>query len=290
MTADTGRGKGIRVRVGRGLMLRYLLHPLGGTRDGGVEAVRGKRILLTGASAGIGRAGAVRLAGAGAELILVARRAEELAAVREEIAGAGGKVEVRTCDMSDTAQISELVQWVADTYGGVDVLINNAARSIRRPLVESFDRLHDFQRTMQVNYFGAVQLTLGLLPAMIARGGGQVINVGTWTVPTDTSPRLAAYHASKAALSGFARSADGELASAGIAFTALHYPLVHTAMSSPTEKYRRMPGLTTEQAAEWMVTAIQRRPVRMVPRYAAMLRLIGLVDPRAVDRMLMGWA
>ncbi len=131
----------------------------------------------------------------------------------DEIAAAGGKAECRVCDMSDTSQVDELVRWVVDTYGGVDVLINNAARSIRRPLIESFDRLHDFQRTMAVNYFGPVRLTLGLLPGMVARGAGYVINVGTWTVAADTSPRLAAYHASKAALAGFARSADGELAS-----------------------------------------------------------------------------
>ncbi len=267
--------------------MHRLLRPVGGTRVRDGEAVAGKRILLTGASAGIGRAAAIRLAGAGAELILVARRGDELEQLRDEIAASGGKVEIRVCDMADTEQVGELVRWVVDAYGGVDVLINNAARSIRRPLTESFDRLHDFQRTMAVNYFGAVQLSLGLLPGMVARGDGHVVNVGTWTVVADTSPRLAAYHASKAALAGFGRSADGELAADGIAFTSIHYPLVHTAMSSPTAKYRAMPGLTTEQAAQWMVKAIAERPVRMVPRYAAMLRLLGLFAPRAVDRALM---
>ncbi|RDI42924.1 short-subunit dehydrogenase [Nocardia mexicana] len=267
--------------------MHRLLRPVGGTRVRGGKPVAGKRILLTGASAGVGRATAVRLAGAGAELILVARRGDELEQLRDEIASSGGKAEIRVCDMSDTDQVGELVRWVTDTYGGVDVLINNAARSIRRPLTESLDRLHDFHRTMAVNYFGAVQLTLGLLPEMLARGAGHVVNVGTWTIAADTSPRLAAYHASKAALAGFGRSADGELAADGIAFTSIHYPLVHTAMSSPTAKYRAMPGLTTEQAAEWMVKAIAERPVRMVPRYAAMLRIIGLFSPRTVDRTLM---
>ncbi|MBF6173942.1 SDR family NAD(P)-dependent oxidoreductase [Nocardia blacklockiae] len=272
-----------------GLMPR-LLRPVGGVRAGRGEAVAGKRILLTGASAGVGRAAALRLAAAGAELILVARRGDELDRLSAEIAAAGGKAECRVCDLSDSEQIDELVSWVLGTYGSVDVLINNAARSIRRPLDESFDRMHDYRRTMAVNYFGAVQLTLGLLPAMVERGAGHVINVGTWTVAVDTSPRFTAYHASKAALAGFGRSADGEMAGRGIAFTTIHYPLVHTAMSAPTERYRRLPGLTAEQAAEWLAHAIATRPVRMVPHYAAALRLLGLVAPRAVDRILMRWA
>ncbi|MBF6065258.1 SDR family NAD(P)-dependent oxidoreductase [Nocardia terpenica] len=277
----------VRERIGRALLARSL-GPVGGVRRGrgGAEVVVGKRILLTGASAGVGRAAAVRLAGAGAEMVLVARRGDELERLQGEIRAAGGKVEYRVCDLSEAGQVEELVRWVVDTYGGVDVLINNAARSIRRPLTESFDRLHDYHRTMAVNYFGAVQLTLGLLPHMIARGTGHVINVGTWTVAADTSPWFTAYHASKAALAGFGRAAGGELERAGIAVTSVHYPLVHTAMSAPTEKFRAMPGLTPEQAAEWLVTAIRTRPVRMVPQYAAFLRLLGIVSPRTVDRMV----
>nr|WP_051162069.1 SDR family NAD(P)-dependent oxidoreductase [Nocardia transvalensis] len=266
-----------------------MLRPVGGVRGSGATSLVGKRILLTGASAGVGRAAALRLAAAGAELILVARRGEELALLGDEIAAAGGKAECRVCDIADPDQVEDLVQWVVGDAGAVDVLINNAARSIRRPLVESFDRMHDFRRTMAVNYFGAVQLTLGLLPGMAERGSGHVINVGTWTVAADTSPRFAAYHGSKAALAGFGRCADGELFSRGIAFTSIHYPLVHTAMSAPTDRYRAMPGLTPEQAAEWMMRAIRTRPVRMVPRYAAGLRMLGMVAPRAVDRMLMRW-
>ncbi|WP_280334829.1 SDR family NAD(P)-dependent oxidoreductase [Nocardia wallacei] len=284
-----GKSRGVRGRIMWRVMPR-LLRPVGGVRAAHAEAVAGKRILLTGASAGVGRAAALRLAEAGGEVILVARRGDELERLGDEIAAAGGKAERRVCDMADSDRVDELVRWVTGTYGAVDVLINNAARSIRRPLEESFDRMHDFRRTMAVNYFGAVQLTLGLLPAMVERGAGHVINVGTWTVAADTSPRLAAYHASKAALAGFGRCADGELSARGIVFTSIHYPLVHTAMSAPTERYRRMPGLTPEQAAEWLVHAIATRPVRMVPHYAAALRAVGLLAPRTVDRWLMRWA
>lgn len=261
----------------------FVLGPVGGTRRASAVRLDGTRILLTGASSGIGRAAALATAARGAELLLVARRAAELEQLCAEIAAAGGKAEYRACDMADQAQVAELVE---SLEGPVDVLINNAARSIRRPLTESLDRLHDFQRTMAVNYFGAVQLTLGVLPGMLARGGGHVLDVCTWMVAADSSPRFAAYHASKAALAGFNRSAGAELAAAGIACTTIGYPLVHTAMSSPTERYRRLPGLTPEQAADWILTALRTRPVRMVPRYAALLRAVNVISPRTVDRLL----
>lgn len=278
------------VSIGRRTALRtartlapWMLGPAGGTRPAADAALDGTRIVLTGASSGIGRAAALRTAARGAELLLVARRADELERLCAEITARGGKAEYQVCDMADAEQVAELIDRVD---GPVDVLINNAARSIRRPLTESFDRLHDFHRTMAVNYFGAVQLTLGLAPGMVARGRGHVIDVCTWTVAADTSPRFAAYHASKAALAGFNRSAGAELADAGIAFTTIGYPLVHTAMSAPTERYRRLPGLTPDEAADWILTALRTRPVRMVPRYAAGLRFVNQFSPRTVDRLL----
>jgi NAD(P)-dependent dehydrogenase (short-subunit alcohol dehydrogenase family) len=253
------------------------------------QPLAGRRILITGASSGIGRAAAVHLASQGAAVLLVARREPELARLREAILAAGGSADYRVCDLSERGQVGDLVRWVLDGYGGVDVLVNNAARSMRRPIAQALERLDDFDRAMAVNFFGPVHLTMGLLPAMLERGSGQVVNVGTWTVPVGTSPRFAAYHSSKAALAGFGRCVDAELARHGIRVTTVHFPLVHTPMSAPTEKYRALPGLTPEAAARWIASAIRRRPVRIVPRYVLPLRMVGAVAPRLVDRILMRW-
>jgi NAD(P)-dependent dehydrogenase (short-subunit alcohol dehydrogenase family) len=267
----------------------YLSQPFPVRRPAEPEAITGKLILITGASSGIGRSAAACLARLGATVLLVARREGELAALREQITAAGGKAAYRACDLSDRKQVSDLVQWVLDEYEGVDVLINNAGRSMRRPVTQSIERLDDFDRAMAVNFFGPVHLTMGLLPMMLIRGSGHVINVGTWTVPVGTSPRSAAYHSSKAALAGFGRCVDGELASRGVRVTTVHYPLVHTPMSAPTEKFRSLPGLSSDEAAQWLVTAIRSRPVRIVPRYVPFLQVVGVAAPRLVDRVLMRW-
>lgn len=270
--------------------VRALLNePLPVPRAGGRESIAGKRILVTGASAGIGRAAATQLAGQGASVVLVARRERELALVRAEIAAAGGEAVHRACDLSRREEVDALIRWVLDEHGGVDVLVNNAGRSMRRAVVDSFERLDDFDRAMAVNFFGPVRLTMGLLPAMLERRAGQVVNVGTWTVPAGTSPRFAAYHSSKAALEGFSRCIGAELAGRGVRVTDVHFPLVHTAMSAPTERYRELPGLTPEQAAEWIAVAIRSRPVRIAPRYVLLLRALSAVSPRVVDRLLLRW-
>lgn len=251
------------------------------------ERIAGKRILITGASSGIGRAAAIAAADAGAEVVLVARRESELVQLRDQIRATGGQAIHRACDLTSDGDINNLLDWVRAEVGTVDVLVNNAGRSIRRPLTKSLDRMHDFRRTMDINYFGPVQLTIGLLPAMLESGGGHVINVGTWTVPTGTSPRFSAYHSSKMALTGFGQCLDAELSGRGVAVTTIHYPLVHTAMSAPTPEYRQLPGLTPEQAAEWILTAIRHRPVQVIPRYVPLLRALRLAGPRTVGRLLL---
>ncbi|WP_278260494.1 SDR family NAD(P)-dependent oxidoreductase [Nocardia sp. AG03] len=248
--------------------------------------VAGKRVLITGASSGIGRAAAVAAALAGAEVALVARREPELALLTAEIRASGGRSVHRACDLTDPTELEALLDWVHAEVGGVDVLVNNAGKSIRRPVTKSLDRIHDFRRTMDINYFGPVGLVLGLLPTMLDAGAGHIVNVGTWTVPTGTSPRFAAYHSSKMALTGFGRCLDAELSGRGIAVTTIHYPLVHTEMSAPTPEYRELPGLTPEQAAEWIITAIRHRPVQIVPRFVPLLRALHFADPRAVGQLL----
>jgi NAD(P)-dependent dehydrogenase (short-subunit alcohol dehydrogenase family) len=265
---------------------RGILDVTGIGRSRRPEPISGKNILITGASSGIGRAAARQLAARGATMILVARRELELKTVREEIVAAGGRAEYRCCDITDAGQVDDLVTWVNEEFDGVDVLINNAGRSIRRPIVESFDRFHDFERTMAANYFGPLQLTLGLVPGMVARRSGHIINVGTWTVAVQTAPKFAAYHSSKTALAAFGRCLGAELATSGIMVTAIHYPLVRTPMMAPTQEFRNQPCLTPEQAASWLVDAVRTRPAHLVPRYADILRLMDLFSPRLVDLLL----
>lgn len=246
-------------------------------------------MLVTGASSGIGRAAAAYLAGQGAIVLLVARREVELKALHEEIAAVDGRSAYRVCDLSDPEQVEDLTRWVIGTYARVDVLINNAGRSMRRPLAQALHRLDDVDRAMAVNFFGPVRLTTGLLRAMLQHGAGHIINVGTWTVPLGTSPRFAAYHSSKAALAGFGRSLDAELAALGVRVTNIHFPLVHTAMSAPTQRFRDLPGLTPDQAARWIAAAVRRRPAAMMPRFVLVLRALAVLSPRLVDRVLMRW-
>ncbi len=269
--------------------MSYLNGPAFVTRAWGRHSLAGKRILITGASSGIGRATALRLAGRRATVLVTARRERELALLCEEIVGAGGRAAHHACDLSSQEEIDELARWVLDEHGGVDVLVNNAGRSIRRPIVESLDRIEDVNRSLAINYLAPVRLMMKLLPVMRERRSGHIINVGTWTVPVGTSPRFAAYHGSKVALAGFGRCVGAELAAEGISVTSVHYPLVHTAMSAPTQSYRERPGLSPEDAAEWIVSAIVSKPLSIVPRYAVLLRLLNGVMPRSVDRLLLRW-
>lgn len=248
--------------------------------------VAGRIVLITGASSGIGRAAAISLADAGAQVILVARRIDELYSIQKQIAARGGTATVIACDLTARNEVDKLVAAVLARSGGVDVLINNAGRSIRRPLTKSWDRLHDFDRTMDINYFGPVQLTMGLLPAMTAAGGGHLINVGTWTLPAGSSPNFAAYHSSKAAMAAFGRCVGAELAGSGIDVSDIHFPLVHTPMSAPTERFATLPGLTPEAAAEWITLAVRTRPDRLLPRYAVAFSALNACSPRTLDKIL----
>jgi NAD(P)-dependent dehydrogenase (short-subunit alcohol dehydrogenase family) len=252
-------------------------------------SLHGKRVLVTGASSGIGRAVAVLLARHGASVIAVARRERELLDVCAEISGSGGEAAYRVCDLTSSGEVDGLLLWLTQDVGGVEVVINNAGRSIRRPVASSVGRMHDVQRMMAINYFAPVQLMVGLLPSMLEGGEGHMVNVGTWTVPVGTSPRFSAYHSAKVALAGFGRCVGAELAGQGVHVTAVHYPLVHTAMSAPTGRYRGLPGLSADEAAGWVLTAVRKRPVCMLPRYAVLLGALDRLSPRAVDRVLLRW-
>lgn len=215
----------------------------------------GKRILLTGASSGIGEAAAEQFAREGATVVVVARRQELLDALAERITTAGGDATAIACDVSDMDAVDALVADVEKRLGGVDILINNAGRSIRRPLAESLERWHDVERTMVLNYYAPLRLIRGLAPGMIERGDGHIINVSTWGVLSEASPLFSVYNASKAALSTVSRVIETEWGERGVHSTALYYPLVATPMIAPTKAYEGVPALTPEEAGEWMITA-----------------------------------
>ncbi len=246
----------------------------------------GKRILLTGASSGIGEAAAEQFARHGATVVVVARRQDLLDTVADRITTAGGAAMSLPCDLSDMDAVDALVADVQSRIGGVDILINNAARSIRRSLAESLERWHDVERTMTLNYYAPLRLIRGLAPGMLERGDGHIINVSTWGVLSEASPLFSVYNASKAALSAVSRIIETEWGRKGVHSTTLYYPLVATPMIEPTKAYDGLPALTSEEAAEWMVTAARTRPIRIAPRMALAAKALNTVGPRWVDAIM----
>jgi NAD(P)-dependent dehydrogenase (short-subunit alcohol dehydrogenase family) len=251
-----------------------------------VVDLKGKRILLTGASSGIGEAGAEKLARHGATVVVVARRQELLDAVAARITAEGGDARAHACDLSDLDAIDDLVATLERDLGGIDILINNAGRSIRRPLAESLERWHDVERTMTLNYYSPLRLIRGLAPGMRERRDGHIINVSTWGVLSESSPLFAVYNASKAALTAVSRVIETEWGNDGVHSTTLFYPLVKTPMIEPTRAYDGLPGLSADEAADWMVTAARTRPVRIAPRMALTAHAVNSFAPGAVDAVM----
>jgi NAD(P)-dependent dehydrogenase (short-subunit alcohol dehydrogenase family) len=238
----------------------------------------GKVVLITGASSGIGRAVCQHLAESGATVVGVARSEDKLEEMRKDVEAAGGKAFVYPTDLSDPDSCRALVEKVIANHGRVDILINNAGRSIRRSVLNSLDRFHDFQRTMQLNYFGAVAMILAVVPGMIARRDGHIINItsiGGQTFP----PRFAAYVASKNALDGFSRCFAPEVSGEGIDITTIHMPLVRTPMIAPTGMYRNFPTISSDEAAEMVVEAIIKRPHEVSTRVGKFGELVHAVAP-----------
>jgi short-subunit dehydrogenase len=248
-------------------------------------AVRGKIVLITGASSGIGKATAVKVADAGATVLLVARSAEKLEETRDEIAAAGGSAHIHRCDMSDIEDIERMAEEVLGYHGHVDILVNNAGRSIRRSVALSYDRFHDYERTIQLNYLGALRLILALLPTMRARKQGHVINIssiGTQTNP----PRFSAYVASKAALDAFSRVIASEVKDDKVHLTTINMPLVRTPMIAPTRMYDMFPAITPEEAAEMIAKAMVGKPKKVATKLGNFGELLYAIAPKASDSIL----
>jgi NAD(P)-dependent dehydrogenase (short-subunit alcohol dehydrogenase family) len=244
------------------------------TRKAGMlsRRVRNKVVVVTGATSGIGEDSALKLAAAGATVILAARTPEKLQATVAKIKADGGKAFAYACDISDMADCDRFIQAVLTDHRHVDILINNAGRSIRRSVKYSFERFHDFERTMQLNYFGALRLIFGFAPVMLERKSGHVINISSIGVLA-SPPRFSAYVASKAALDAFSWCAAAEFADSNVRFTTVNMPLVRTPMIAPTKLYDAFPTLSPDQAAELVMTAIIDRPKRV----ATSLGLAGAV-------------
>jgi len=244
--------------------------------------VKGKVVVITGGSSGIGKAAALKVAGAGGKVVICARGEDELAATQKEIEAAGGICHTYVADLSDLASCDALVKQVLADHKRVDILVNNAGRSIRRAISASFDRFHDFERTMQLNYFGALRLIMGVLPGMAERHRGHIINISSIGVLTN-SPRFSAYIASKAALDAFARCAQAEYSDVGVGFTTINMPLVKTPMIAPTKMYESVPTLTPDEAADIIVEAIIERPVRIATRLGTFAQVFYALAPRAYE-------
>jgi NAD(P)-dependent dehydrogenase (short-subunit alcohol dehydrogenase family) len=252
-------------------------------------AIGGKVVLITGASSGIGKATAIKCGDAGAEVLLIARTPEKLEETKAEIEDAGGTAHIHQCDLSNLEDVERMANEVLEQHGRVDVLVNNAGRSIRRSVELSYDRFHDFERTMQLNYFGALRLILSLLPSMRKRSegrkGGHIINISSIGVQTHT-PRFSAYVASKAALDAWSRCVASEVVDDGVHITTIYMPLVRTPMIAPTKMYDAFPTITPDDAAEMITRAMINKPKKVATRLGNFGELLYNVAPKASDAIL----
>jgi NAD(P)-dependent dehydrogenase (short-subunit alcohol dehydrogenase family) len=249
------------------------------------SSIGDKKVLITGASSGIGLETALKIGEAGGEVLLVSRTREKLEEVAKQVEERGGTAHVHPCDLSDLDDIDRLAKEILDEHGGVDVLVNNAGRSIRRSVKASYDRFHDYERTMQLNYFGALKLILAFLPGMRDRKGGHIINVSSIGVQTNT-PRFSAYVASKSALDAFSRCVAPEVVGDGVKFTTIYMPLVRTPMIAPTDMYKAFPTLTPDEAAMMLCDAMIDKPKRKASRLGTLGEVLYAISPKTVDIVL----
>jgi NAD(P)-dependent dehydrogenase (short-subunit alcohol dehydrogenase family) len=248
-------------------------------------AFTGRVVAITGASSGIGRATALKVARKGGTPLLLARRTEELDKLRTEIEQEGGTACVYSLDLTDQDSVDAVVKQILTEHEGVDYLVNNAGRSIRRSVKLSYDRFHDYERTIALNYLAPVRLILALLPSMTERRFGHIVNISSIGVQTNV-PRFSAYVASKAALDAFSRVVATELVGDGVTFTTLHMPLVRTPMIAPTKIYDRFPTLSPEEAADAIIEAMEKRPKHWGTPLGTAAQVSNAVAPQVLDAIL----
>jgi NAD(P)-dependent dehydrogenase (short-subunit alcohol dehydrogenase family) len=248
-------------------------------------AVNGKTVVITGASSGIGRAAALKIAAAGGIPLLVARTQEKLDEAKAEIEAAGGTAYVYSCDLTDYEAIHRLVAQLLSDHPAIDMLVNNAGRSIRRSIALSYERFHDFERTVNLNYLSPVKIMLGLLPHMLERRAGHIVNVSSIGVQTNP-PRFSAYVASKSALDAWTRVVSSETIGDGVTFTTIHMPLVRTPMIAPTKIYDSFPTISPDEAADLICEAIRAKPKQINTRLGTFGEVAYALAPKAVDQIL----
>ena len=242
-------------------------------------------VVITGASSGIGRAAAINVAERGGIPLLLARRADELAQVVKQIEAAGGRAYAYPVDLTDAAELDTVAAKILANHDHVDMLVNNAGRSIRRSFESSLDRLHDYERCMNINYYAPVRLMQAFVPSMQRRQFGHIVNISSVGAQAHP-PRFSAYVASKAATEAFTRVAASELLGDGITFTTIHMPLVKTAMSAPTKHYESMKGLSPEQAAEMVVKALEKKPATIDTKTGTITQVMAAIAPRLMNTVL----
>jgi len=249
------------------------------------HAVNGKTVVVTGASSGIGEAAAIKIAKAGGIPILVARNKEKLEESKKKIEREGGTAYTYSCDIGSEESVNQFIEEVFRDHAAIDMLVNNAGRSIRRSIALSYDRFHDFERTIQLNYLGTIRLTMGLLPHMIERKSGHIVNVSSIGVQTNP-PRFSAYVASKAALDAWTRVVSSETIGSNVTFTTIHMPLVRTPMIAPTKIYDSFPTISPEEAGDIVCEAIRSKPKHINTKLGTFGEILYAVAPKAVDQVL----
>jgi NAD(P)-dependent dehydrogenase (short-subunit alcohol dehydrogenase family) len=252
-------------------------------------AISGKTVLVTGASFGVGQATARKLAAAGATVLIVARSADRLHELAASINAGGGKAVAYPADLTDEAAVAGLTEEISEEHGALDIVVSNAGKSLRRSLHHQYDRPHDFQRTIDINYLGPIQLLLGVLPAMREQGYGQIVNVSSVGVRVPPGPQWGVYQASKGAFDRWLRSVAPELHADGVDVTSVYFALVRTRMIEPTPMLRKLPGLDPDQAADVIAKAIIHRPRTIAPPWVGPVELASVLLAGPADRAARIW-
>lgn len=266
------------------LLDRMINPPRVGDPDRLRAAIAGKTVLITGASYGLGEATARKFGAAGATVVVTARTADRLGGLVDSINAGGGRAIAYPADLSDAHATVALAQRITDDQGPLDIIINNAGKSIRRSLDLQYDRPQDFERTIDINYLGPVRLLLGLLPPMRQAGHGHIVNVSTIGVRIAPGPRWGAYQASKGAFDVWLRSVAPELHADGIAVSSVYMALIHTRMSAPTPIMHKLPGLDPDAAAGVIAKAVIDRPRSLAPLWAWPANMLAALLPGPIDR------
>jgi NAD(P)-dependent dehydrogenase (short-subunit alcohol dehydrogenase family) len=253
------------------------------------SAISGKTVLVTGASYGVGEATARKVAAAGATVLVVARSADRLEELSASINAGGGEAVAYPTDLTDEAAVSELTKKIGEEHGALDIVVSNAGKSIRRSLHEQYDRAHDFQRTIGINYLGPIQLLLGVLPAMREQGHGHIVNVSSVAVRVPPGPQWGVYQASKGAFDRWLRSVAPELHADGVDVTSVYFALVRTRMIAPTPILGKLPGLDPDEAADVIAKAIIQKPRTIAPPWVAPVELASVLLAGPADRAARIW-